>query len=142
MALERFKRPVATADVDATVATVACTMRARGVGCVIVTRGGRAVGIITDRDLVLRVLAEGKDAKTTRAEEIATLEPILALEGESIEAVVTRMETHGVRRIPIITRDGSVSGIVTSDDLVMLLGRELGGIFKMIESSSDSTVGR
>jgi CBS domain-containing protein len=62
MSLERFRRPLETADAAASVKRAACAMRDQGVGCLVVTKTAHPLGIVTDRDLVARVLAEGRDA--------------------------------------------------------------------------------
>jgi CBS domain-containing protein len=61
MSLARFKRPVVHLDEGATVLAAARAMRDQHVGCIIVTRGGHPLGLVTDRDLVVRILAEGLD---------------------------------------------------------------------------------
>lgn len=139
MSLSRFKHSVVAADLEQSVSAAARLMRDRRVGCVVVTRNGRAIGVLTDRDIALRVVAEGKDPDVTRVEEVATLDPITVREDEGIESVIARMEMHGIRRLPVVTADGQICGIVTADDLVVLLGRELGGLCKMLEDSSDAS---
>jgi CBS domain-containing protein len=134
--------PLATAAADDTVQQAALTMRDRGVGCLIVVRDGHPLAVITDRDLVIRVLAEGIDPKLTRIGDVATYDPITCSVHEDIETASERMRTHGIRRLPIVGDQGEVIGIVTADDLLMLLGRELAGVSEGIENRSDATDSR
>ncbi len=140
--LHRFLRPVVTAGLDERVGDVARTMRERRVGCVVVTRDRHPVGIVTDRDLALRVLAEGRDPNRTTIADIVTYDPIVVHTNDGIELVAEVMRTHGVRRLPIVDAIGVLAGVVTADDLTMLLGRELSSIAQSIEGASDTTESR
>jgi CBS domain-containing protein len=123
---------------DARVAAIARTMRELHVGCVVITRGTHPVGIVTDRDIALRVVAEGLDPNTTRISEIVTYDPVVVSENDGIETAAARMREHGVRRLPILDATGAVVGMVTADDLMVLLGRELASLCEGIEESSDA----
>lgn len=142
MTLDRFKTLVATATVEDTVEKAALIMRDRHVGCLVLTRGGRPAGIVTDRDLVLRVLAEGLDASQVRLGEFVTFDPITISVKEGIETAAERMRKHGVRRLPIVDDRGVAVGIVTADDLLMLLGRQIGAICEGIENRADADESR
>jgi CBS domain-containing protein len=141
MSLARFKRPLATAEANETAEHAACTMRDQGVGCLVITERGRPLGIVTDRDLVVRLVAEGLDASLPVG-EFTTYDPLTVNVRDSIETVSACMRTHGVRRIPIVDDDGSAVGIVTADDLLMLLGRGLADVCESIENRSDATDSR
>jgi CBS domain-containing protein len=138
MSLIRFKRPVATASEQDTVEEAARTMRDRGVGCLIVRDARRATGIVTDRDLVVRVLAHGIDPTTAPIGKFVTFDPITVSLHDGVETAIERMRRHGVRRLPIVDEEGAIAGIVTADDLLMLLGAEIGGIAQAIEERADS----
>jgi CBS domain-containing protein len=142
MSLARFARPLATVASTDTVEVAAGTMRDRGVGSLLVVRDGRPQAIVTDRDLVLRVLAEGIDPGSARVGEFATYDPITVSLHEGIETAVERMRRHGVRRLPIVDDQGNAVGIVTADDLLVLLGAEIAGICEGIENHSDATESR
>jgi CBS domain-containing protein len=142
MSLARFKAPLAVAAATDTVEHAARIMRDRGVGCLVVTRAGRPSGIVTDRDLVLRVLAEGRDPTTSTLGEFVTYDPITISESEGIESAVARMRRHGVRRLPIVDENGLVVGIVTADDLFVLLGGELAAVCEGIENRADAVESR
>jgi CBS domain-containing protein len=138
MTLARFKAPIATAAVEDTVETAARTMRDRHVGCLLITRHGVPSGIVTDRDLVVRVLAEGRDPTTAKVGEFVTYDPVTLSVHDGIETAVQRMRRHGVRRLPIVDETGVAVGMVTADDLLVLLGREIAAVCEGIENRADA----
>jgi uncharacterized protein (DUF2267 family) len=94
-------------------------MRTNEGGAVLVSEGGRIAGIVTDRDLALRVVGEGRDPHATILRDIAT-RPVAALNPEADEIDAVRsMTTHRIRRIPLVTTDERLVGLVTLDDLVL-----------------------
>jgi len=141
MSLSQFRRPLATADTRETVERAACTMRDQGVGCLVVTEKGRPLGIVTDRDLVVRVLAEGIDPSAPIG-DFTTYGPLTVNIHDSLETVSACMRKHGVRRLPIVDDDGTAVGIVTADDLLVLFGRGLADVCEGIDNRSDATDSR
>jgi len=138
MSLDRFKCKLVTITHDETVEAAARLMRDRSVGSLIIAREGRPVAIVTDRDLVVRVMSEGRDPTRSRVGEFATYDPITVNVGEGIETAIFRMRHHGVRRLPVVDEQGIGVGIVTADDLLVLLGGEISGICEGIETPSDA----
>jgi CBS domain-containing protein len=138
MSLRQFVHPLATVDAHDSVERAACIMRDRGVGCLLITSEGRPRGIVTDRDLALRVLADGVEAATPVG-ELATIGPFTVSVNDTVETASLRMRDHGVRRMPIIDEEGKAIGIVTADDLLMALGRQLAEVTGAIENRADST---
>lgn len=130
-------RPVVTAAPDEDVGAVARKMRDGHVGCVVVVEGRRPVGIVTDRDLTLRVLAEG-DSPSLRVSEVMTADPETVLESAGIEATLRAMRKSGTRRLPVVDEHGHLVGIITHDDLLVLLARELGELGEGLESAVDA----
>jgi CBS domain-containing protein len=101
----------------ATAVEVAKLMRDRDVGAAPIVDDGVLVGIVTDRDLALRVVAGGRDPRTTRVEEIATPQPRAAEAGESLDLAYERMAAWRVRRLPVV--DGTrLVGMLAQADLV------------------------
>jgi CBS domain-containing protein len=80
---------------------------------------GRLVGLVTDRDIVVRALAEGRDARATRAEEIMTAEVHTAHPNDRVIDAVRKMGDKQVRRIPIVDRDGILRGIISMADVAL-----------------------
>jgi len=140
--LTRFERDVVVAELEDTVLVAAGRMRDHRVGCLVVVRDRRPIGILTDRDLVLRVVAEGRDPAAVRVSEVVTYEATTVRQTDGIETAIQRMRTHGVRRIPIVNDDGQLTGIVTADDIVSLLTRQLADVGVGIEENVDGSESR
>lgn len=113
---------VITAGRDEAVAEVARIMRDRGVGSVVVTDGaGDPVGIVTDRDLALRVLAERRDPAETRVGACATSPVIIGEPEMELDEAAALMVRHRIRRLPV-TESGRLAGIITLDDIAVRTG--------------------
>ena len=80
---------------------------------------GRLVGLITDRDIVVRAVAEGRDARTARAEEIMTTDVHTAQPNDRVVEAIRKMGDKQVRRIPIVDRDGILRGIISMADVAL-----------------------
>jgi len=120
------RRPACTIGSDRTLQAAAGQMGKEGVGFLVVREEGRATGVLSDRDVALHVLADGRDAATTRVNEASR--PLIAIDRrDSLEDALARMARTHVRRLPV-TDDGRVEGVVSADDLVLLLSREIGGL--------------
>jgi CBS domain-containing protein len=142
MSLDRFRRTVQLAAEEDLIPDVARKMRDARVGCVVVARAGRPIGILTDRDIALRVVAEGRDPTITRVSEVVTYDPIVLVVDADIGAATALVRSHGIRRIPIVDASGQVVGIVTSDELLVLVGKELSDLCAGIEEGADTTESR
>ena len=130
---EQFKKDVATVPPDASIRKAAHVMRERGVGTVVVVNDtGKPVGIVTDRDVALAVAVDEKDPDT-EVREIMPGELITIGEKEGIFNATQYIFGYQVRRLPIVDSDGKLVGIVTMDDLVVLLARELGNLAEAIQ---------
>jgi CBS domain-containing protein len=138
MSLSRFTRAVIVASESEPIASVARKMRDARVGSVVVTHDDRPIGILTDRDLALRVVAEERNATTTRVSDVVTYGPFVIKESDEIETAVRAMREHGVRRLPVVDDKGRLIGVVTADDLIMLLGRELAALADGIAENTDT----
>src|SRR5262249_48620129 len=102
MSLVRFKSTLATIDPSDTVEKAAREMRDRSVGCLVVTHAGHPVGVVTDRDIVIRAVAEGRAGAHDRIGDFVTYDPVTVSLDEGIETAVARMRKHGVRRLPLV----------------------------------------
>jgi len=126
---------VVTATRDTTITQAAKLMRQHHVGDVVVLEGHssrKPVGIITDRDLVISVLAPQLDANVFTVGDLLTRELVTARDSQGIYETVQQMRTRGIRRMPIVNAHGDLVGIVSVDDLVQLLGEELNEIGHLI----------
>jgi CBS domain-containing protein len=103
---------------DSSVVDAAVIMRDQDVGSVPVVEQGRLLGIVTDRDIALRVVAPGRDPATTRVCEIATSNLHSAAPDESLDDVYERMSIWRIRRLPVVEHDGTLVGMIAQADLV------------------------
>ena len=118
---EVMTESVVTAPPDCPVSTIAELMRERNVGSVVlVDDGGTPVGFITDRDLAISVVADGRDL-SDRAEAHASSPVVTGEPDMDVHAAAELMVSHGVRRLPVVDGDRMV-GILTLDDLAVRTG--------------------
>jgi CBS domain-containing protein len=121
----RCEKEVVTVRAEATVFDVADAMDEHSVGCVIVTdEADRPLGIVTDRDLVRRVVAPGRDPDKTLARDVMSGDVVTASTEERLPRVIEIMRARGIRRLPLV-EDGRVVGIVALDDIVAELTSDL-----------------
>ena len=111
------KDPI-TLSADQPVIEAARCMRDRDIGNVIVTEGDRTAGILTDRDIAIRVVAEGRDPKTTKMSEVASMNPATISPDDSVDDAVRMMREHNIRRLPVV-ENGRPVGVVSIGDLAM-----------------------
>ena len=126
-------KSVVTVSPKTTVDEVARLMKERNVGSVIVTYNRMPVGIITDRDLILRVMAEGKEPDQVKAEDVMTKDLAIVKGDTGIFEAIEFITQKGVRRIPIVKPDGTLIGIITLDDVIRMIGREMSRVADVIE---------
>lgn len=124
-AKRRTRKTVVTATPETSVRTLAILMRDRHVGAVVITEKDRPVGIITDRDLVCRVMAPERDPLTVRARDVMTPDPLTAREGTPLTEAIEHMRHRGIRRIPVVDAAGRLVNIHTLDDVLVVLGEEI-----------------
>jgi CBS domain-containing protein len=107
-----------TLPLTAPIRSAATLMRDAQVGDVLVVDGDRLIGIVTDRDLVVRGLAEGADPDLVSIAEVATASPITLGPDDDPAEAVALMRRHGVRRVPVV-REGIAVGVVSIGDLAL-----------------------
>ncbi len=110
-------------------------MRENHVGSLVVSKntyGRKPVGIVTDRDMVVEVLAEDLDYRTLTVGEIMGDKLVIAKETDDSLDTLKLMRASGVRRIPVVTDKGDLAGIVTVDDLLEIVAEELEDIVHAI----------
>jgi CBS domain-containing protein len=116
-------RDVMTADphtvkADATLEDAAREMKADDIGAVLVEDGGQVSGILTDRDIVVRAIAEGRDPSSTKVGDVATRDVKTLSPDSSVEDAIKIVREQHVRRIPVV-KDGRPAGIVSIGDLAI-----------------------
>jgi CBS domain-containing protein len=92
-------------------------MRDEDVGIVPVTEGEKLVGTVTDRDIAIRVVAEGKSPETVTVGEIASRELVTIDPQQDLDEALKLMAKHQVRRLPVVEEDGKLVGIVAQADV-------------------------
>jgi CBS domain-containing protein len=127
---EFCNREVVYALRETTVVEAARLMRSHHVGSLVVvdqigTGKRKPVGIVTDRDIVVEVTATGLDPKTITTEDIMSSQLATVREEDTVEQTMEMMRFKGVRRLPVVDRDGGLAGIVTIDDLLELVAENL-----------------
>ncbi|MCC0100279.1 MULTISPECIES: CBS domain-containing protein [Streptomyces] len=98
-------------------AEAARVMRDAGIGDVLVVDQGRLLGILTDRDIVVRALAEDRDPAETTVRAICSSDPLTVGPGDRVDQAVDLMRRHALRRLPVQAENGELVGIVTLGDL-------------------------
>lgn len=110
-------RKVSAVSPGDTVESAAILMARVNAGILPVLSGKRVVGLVTDRDIVVRAVAAGKPVATCTVDDVMTEEVHYCLEDDTVEDVAKRMGELGVRRMPVFDRDGTLIGIISLDDV-------------------------
>jgi CBS-domain-containing membrane protein len=119
---EIFRRDVDCAEADETIAVAARRMHQRCVGSlVVVDTDRRPIGIVTDRDLVTRVLAPALSPETTTLGDVMTPAPETVTSDVDWDVAIERMKALRCRRLPVVDLHGRIEGIVTLDDILVHL---------------------
>ena len=104
-------------ETSAPVIEAARIMKQQDVGPVPVLEGSRLVGMLTDRDITIRVVAEGKDPQSTTVGEIASRDLVTIDPQQNLDEALRLMAQHQVRRLPVVEEDGRLVGIVAKADV-------------------------
>jgi CBS domain-containing protein len=127
------KKPPVSLPADARCIEAAEAMREQNVGSIVVAEGGKPLGVITDRDLVVRVMARNEDPGELTVGEVMSKDPGFVFRTRSIDEVVATMRQLGVRRIPVVDENGELDGLVSMDDLLVAISRQLEDLAAVIE---------
>ncbi|WP_049915962.1 CBS domain-containing protein [Haloferax mucosum] len=133
--IARPKDELVTATPDTSVQELAKMMEDRMVGSVVVADGDSIEGIVTDRDIALKCVGSGDDISETTAKDVMTEKPFTVDANTGVYELFRLLHEHGVRRAPIVD-DGKLSGIVTTDDLLVLLEDEMHELTEIIRAES------
>ena len=130
--LSRYQ--VVTVPRSADLTAAARLMREHHVGYLVVVEPGVPadaavpVGVLTDRDLVVSVIASGADPNTLRVGDVMTPKPICVTEDDSIDSALDTMRLVGVRRLPVTGVGGTLTGVVSLDDIIDRLAAEFSSV--------------
>ena len=133
MSISEFcHRDVVCATRETTVTEAASLMRKHHIGDVIIVeqRGAKRIpiGIVTDRDIVVEVIAAGVDPRELKLGDLRLASLVTVREDQSYAQAVARMSAEGVRRIPVVAADGVLVGIITLDDMLWQLAAPLAAL--------------
>jgi CBS domain-containing protein len=104
-------------DADKPVAYAAKMMRDEDVGLAPIVEGDRLVGTLTDRDIAIRVVAEGKDPQSTLVRDVASTDLVTIDPQQDLDEALRLMAQHQVRRLPVVEEDGRLVGVVAQADV-------------------------
>jgi len=127
---------VETAGPSTTAEAIAMRLEEANIGCLIIEEDMKPVGIVTDRDLALRVVARDVDPDAVTASDIMTPEPVTVHVEQGLLDVTRTMRQHAVRRMPVVDDDDKLVGIITLDDVMTLLTRELNDLGQVVEAEA------
>jgi CBS domain-containing protein len=116
---EVMTRDVRACEPNATVADAAKVMSQEDVGPVPIVEDGRLIGIVTDRDIVVRVVAEGRDPNATTVSEIASTKLVTVSPDDDLDEALKLLAERQIRRLPVVEGDRLV-GIVAQADIARL----------------------
>ena len=138
---ELCNREVVTAEPGMTIQEAAGLMREHHVGCLVVVRDNEGqvepAGIVTDRDIVIELIAKGISLDDVTVGDIMTFALLKVGEDDTVFECAQRMRSRGVRRVPVITHSGALAGILALDDILSLLGEELSLLCKLAERETE-----
>jgi CBS domain-containing protein len=120
---EALRKPPVSVECDATVAHAAALMDTASVGCLVVTDGGKPVGVVTDRDIVVRGVARSV-AGDARIDALMSTDIITVEASADLRSVMEVFRSHPIRRLPVMD-NGNLVGMVTLDDMMVGLSADL-----------------
>jgi CBS domain-containing protein len=109
---------------ETSIAEAAQKMRSLDVGALPVLEGQQLVGVITDRDITIRATADARDPKTTPVRECLSPDPAYGFEDQDLEEAAQLMQDRQIRRLPVLTRDQRLAGIIALADVVAEAGKK------------------
>jgi signal-transduction protein with cAMP-binding, CBS, and nucleotidyltransferase domain len=128
-------KPVVTIGPDASIQEAARLMRTKRVGALVVTSSRKPIGILTDRDITVDVVAAGSDPATTTVSKVMHRNPRVLREEQGLFDAVKAFSSSGVRRLPVVGQAGTMKGILALDDVLMLLGNEMAHVSAALSRS-------
>ncbi|HVU76658.1 MAG TPA: CBS domain-containing protein [Gaiellaceae bacterium] len=117
-------RTVKTGD---SIVEAAKLMKGEDSGIAPIVDGDRLVGVLTDRDIAIRVVAEGRDPRETKVEEIASQDLVTVDPHQALDEALRLMAQHQVRRLPVVEEDGKLVGIVSQADVARRVDSDAAG---------------
>ncbi len=126
MSLQKFcERPVITISPEQSIVEACQLLRDKNTGCLLAVEDGKLRGILTDRDIALNVAGTKKDPQQTKVREVMTTDPVSIPVNRKLSHLTALMHSRHVWRMPIVDANEKVIGLVTLDDLLVLLSNEM-----------------
>ncbi|WP_049896637.1 CBS domain-containing protein [Natrialba chahannaoensis] len=132
--IARPREELVSAEPTASIREVCQLMDDKKVGCVVIESENKPAGIITDRDVSM-AFGEGKSLEDLTADDIMNRDPHTVSSDDGVFELCATMAEHGVRRMPVI-KDDTLTGIITFDDLVVLLDDEMSNLSDVVRTES------
>lgn len=137
MPVKQLARPrdeLVSAAPDTSIRDLCSRMDDRKVGCVVIESEREPAGIVTDRDVAM-AFGRGEDLENATAADLMIDDPHTASADDGVFDLCATMAEHGVRRMPVV-EDGELTGIITFDDLIVLLDEEMGQLGDVVRAES------
>ena len=130
-------RDCISAGKDIDVVEAAMLMRKHHVGTLIVTeqddQGEKPVGIITDRDIVIEIMAKDQDPHDFVLADVMTDNPFKANEDDNLHDTIESMQLEGIRRLPVVDKEGYLTGVLAVDDILGEMAVQMGGLVQLFK---------
>jgi CBS domain-containing protein len=123
---------VSVVEPDTQIPQIARKMRDEDIGSLPVVENERLVGMVTDRDIVVRAVAEGQDVRTATAREAMSPRILYCFDDQTVEEVLENMGEQQIRRLPVVDRDKRLVGVVSLGDLARSAKKKAGDALKEI----------
>jgi CBS domain-containing protein len=134
---EVCNRAVIIVKPDASVIDAVRLMKSYHVGDVVVVKNRDdrriPIGIVTDRDIALSMADNARRVSYLRVEDVMSHDVVTSLESETVHEALKKMQSSGIRRLPVVNDEGALEGIVTFDDLIELLSEELADLAMLLD---------
>jgi CBS domain-containing protein len=128
-----------TAKPSESVLAVVQLMKEKKLGAILIAEGSSLKGIFSERDLLTRVVSEGRDPKTTNIIDVATKDPVTVVETEHVKVCAELLEEHNFRHLPIVDVDGNLTGVISSRDFFTYVTKELERVIDRVRSKEGVT---
>jgi CBS domain-containing protein len=126
------RKPIIKISAETSISEACTLMEQNNIGALVAEKNGKLCGIITDRDIALRLVGAKRDPDKTTVQDIMTPDPIRISVDKDLHQLTTMMHAYHVRRVPIVDGFDTTLGIVTLDDLIAQLGDQMAEIGKAI----------
>ncbi|HSG31838.1 MAG TPA: CBS domain-containing protein [Thermodesulfobacteriota bacterium] len=137
MSISSFcNKEVICVEMGTSIEQVGNLMEEKNIGCVVVIDSGKPCGLVTDRDILIRVINRGLSPAETYVDDVMS-ELVMTLDEDmGLHEALEKVKGMSVRRFPVTDKSGNLKGIVTLDDIIYLLGKEMYDVASIIKSES------